>query len=87
MNNEQISKQHKEEYHKIIMIRSGDVEENPGPPQIPELQVLEEQNIQLAFNIPQFELYNTNYFNFEEFAITQGGIKKIKEIIFISNIF
>ena len=62
---------------KLIM-RAGDIESNPGPI-IPEIQILEEQNMYLSFKLPTVELYPVQPFDFEEFAISRIGIEKLRQ--------
>ena len=60
-------------------MRAGDIETNPGPPFIPEPMLLEEQNLNHTFNIPDYDLFPTRHFFFEEAAISAPGIILIRE--------
>jgi hypothetical protein len=73
-----LKKSNSKDSDKTLLLRAGDIESNPGPI-IPEIQILEEQNMFLSFNPPETELFEINDFNFEEFAINPLGTEKIKE--------
>ena len=70
-----------QDYLKKILMRAGDIESNPGPgpSKIPELMILEELKLSSTLTLPERELYNIEYFNFEEFLLTPRGITIIKE--------
>ena len=69
------------DYMRGILLRSGDIEENPGPGLliIPEPMILEETRLSANLEFPSKQLYDIGYFNFEEFLITPRGIVAIKE--------
>ena len=60
-------------------MRAGDIETNPGPPSIPEPMLLEEQNLNSTLNKPDYDLFPTRHFFFEEAAISAPGIILIRE--------
>ena len=64
-----------------ILLRAGDIEKNPGPgpTRIPEPMIMEELKLSATLELPEKELYNIEYFNFEEFLLTPRGIISIKE--------
>jgi len=71
----------KQDYMRGILLRSGDIEENPGPGllTIPEPMILEETRLSANLEFPEKQLYDIGYFNFEEFLIIPRGIIAIKE--------
>ena len=71
----------KQKYMRKILLRSGDIEENPGPGllRIPEPMILEETRLSATLEFPEKQLYNIEYFNFEEFLLIPRGIIIIKE--------
>ena len=65
----------KQDYMRGILLRSGDIEENPGPGllTIPEPMILEETRLSANLEFPEKQLYDIGYFNFEEFLIIPRG--------------
>jgi len=76
--------QSKGKYLLIVLLRAGDIEKNPGPgpTRIPEPMILEELKLSSTLELPEKELYDIEYFNFEEFLLTPRGIIMIKEKLY-----